>query len=374
MKEQRQAARNQYSHLHKIGEIEETSPEFKALTKQEQALRKQSVQEKKFRMKDPNYIVNPKRLVIKNLDLALDVGALRIKVAEVLANVQMEQKKASEDATEGDGKKKSKNGSNKAETIAPLAPVPKKQRRAIEKEKLGDVTLMRSTERKTAEGVRRSLGYAFVEFKKHEDALAVLRRMNNNAKLNLKKRPIVEFTFDDKRALRTQELAKNRREEAARRRKAAATEEGWQQEAAPEGRTGKDSGCGHDGDDAVPPSKRRKTDVVREGPQEGVAERPAQAMRKKKEKAPKLNEDGSKKLHRGARQRQKKREQREKQAKEAAGGVKIVKKQEQQQKRETVKQAKIFEKRAQRKAQRDRLREKHGETDDLEEAYMRKMR
>lgn len=40
--------------------------------------------------------------------------------------------------------------------------------------------VVRSKDRLTASGEPRSLGYGFVEFKNHEDAMAVLRAMNNN--------------------------------------------------------------------------------------------------------------------------------------------------------------------------------------------------
>jgi nucleolar protein 4 len=40
--------------------------------------------------------------------------------------------------------------------------------------------VVRSKDRLTASGEPRSLGYGFVEFKNHEDAMAVLRAVNNN--------------------------------------------------------------------------------------------------------------------------------------------------------------------------------------------------
>ncbi|KAJ7329403.1 hypothetical protein JRQ81_015577 [Phrynocephalus forsythii] len=51
-----------------------------------------------------------------------------------------------------------------------------------------------------------SLGYAFVEFQDHEQALAALRRVNNNPQIfGDQKRPIVEFSLEDRRKLKLKE-------------------------------------------------------------------------------------------------------------------------------------------------------------------------
>ena len=48
-------------------------------------------------------------------------------------------------------------------------------------------------------GVGRPLGYAFVNFTKHEHALAALRGFNNNPDIfGPIKRPIVEFSLENK--------------------------------------------------------------------------------------------------------------------------------------------------------------------------------
>ncbi|XP_031237200.1 RNA-binding protein 28 isoform X2 [Mastomys coucha] len=52
-----------------------------------------------------------------------------------------------------------------------------------------------------------SLGYAFVEFQKHEHALRALRHFNNNPEIfGSQKRPIVEFSLEDRRKLKVKEL------------------------------------------------------------------------------------------------------------------------------------------------------------------------
>ncbi|XP_075862712.1 RNA-binding protein 28 isoform X1 [Microcebus murinus] len=52
-----------------------------------------------------------------------------------------------------------------------------------------------------------SLGYAFVEFQEHEHALRALRHINNNPEIfGPQKRPIVEFSLEDRRKLKIKEL------------------------------------------------------------------------------------------------------------------------------------------------------------------------
>merc|ERR1711874_785553 len=62
-------------------------------------------------------------------------------------------------------------------------------------------------------GVGDSKGYAFVSFAAHEDALEALRSMNNNPGIFTKdKRPIVEFSIENKKAvnLRIKRMEKSR--------------------------------------------------------------------------------------------------------------------------------------------------------------------
>ncbi|CAD7955333.1 unnamed protein product [Amoebophrya sp. A120] len=437
LKEQRQAARNQYAHLHMLGAIEETAPEFKELTKQEQQLRKQSLQEKKFKLKDPNYIVNPKRLVLKNLDLQLDSAAIKEKVAIVMAALEKsrEEKKAeeernAEDASASSTKVEKKTKKKKIDKLRSTAEDPQdlikphlqqvsKAERHKQQNKIATVNLMRSSDRKTADGVRRSLGYAFVEFKNHTDALDVLKLMNNNPKLqsiDIKKRLLVEFSFDDKRALRTQELAKKRKDEklaaAKRRREDGEAEDGQEGErggvastsGGPTAKKQKGEGKKGSSGTSAPVSSSSST-----GKESSTAEDPSEPAKKKQKtkgggKGTTTGKGGSsegnkkvdhpgdskdsdaassrgpkkeKKLSRGQKQRMKRREERAKaeQAAKPASAV-TVKKQgnKNEQRRETVKQAKIAEKRALRKAQKEKERQKHAETDDLEEKYMRGLR
>ena len=66
--------------------------------------------------------------------------------------------------------------------------------------------VMRDMKNVNQEGVGRSFGYAFVNFTKHEHALFALRTLNNNPEIfGPEKRPIVEFSLEDKRVLQTKE-------------------------------------------------------------------------------------------------------------------------------------------------------------------------
>ena len=72
------------------------------------------------------------------------------------------------------------------------------------------VLIMRSKDRKDTAGRQRSLGFGFVEFRNHKDALATLRATNNNPGIfSADRRPIVEFAVENSVVIK----AKKRREE-----------------------------------------------------------------------------------------------------------------------------------------------------------------
>ncbi|KAL8222608.1 UNVERIFIED_CONTAM: hypothetical protein K2H54_077614, partial [Gekko kuhli] len=93
--------------------------------------------------------------------------------------------------------------------------------------------VMRDRKAPAGKGQGQSLGYAFVEFQEHEHALAALRRVNNNPEFfGDQKRPIVEFSLEDRRKLRLKEqraqrgLQKLRQKQASEGRKAGAAKAG----------------------------------------------------------------------------------------------------------------------------------------------------
>jgi nucleolar protein 4 len=62
-------------------------------------------------------------------------------------------------------------------------------------------------------GVGASKEFGFVSFVRHEDALAALRNLNNNpAVFGPERRPIVDFSIENRKAL----LARQKREEKSR--------------------------------------------------------------------------------------------------------------------------------------------------------------
>ena len=85
----------------------------------------------------------------------------------------------------------------------------------VRRVKITECRVMRDRRKVNEEGVARSLGYAFVTFTEHEHALLALRALNNNPEIfTPEKRPIVEFSLEDKRALQIQ--AQRRQRQLAR--------------------------------------------------------------------------------------------------------------------------------------------------------------
>ena len=75
--------------------------------------------------------------------------------------------------------------------------------------------IIRSKDRVDSSGRGRSMGYGFVEFKNHKDALATLRATNNNPDIfGADRRPIVEFSLENSVVIHTKE----RRSEKAHQR------------------------------------------------------------------------------------------------------------------------------------------------------------
>ncbi|XP_029768345.1 RNA-binding protein 28 isoform X2 [Terrapene carolina triunguis] len=91
--------------------------------------------------------------------------------------------------------------------------------------RIKECRVMRNLTAPAGKGRGQSLGYAFVEFEKHEHALAALRHTNNNPQLfGPHKRPIVEFSLEDRRKLKLKEQ-RAQRSLAARQGQAGRAEE-----------------------------------------------------------------------------------------------------------------------------------------------------
>ena len=77
------------------------------------------------------------------------------------------------------------------------------------------VLIIRSKDRVDSSGRGRSMGYGFVEFANHNDALAALRATNNNPDIfGADRRPIVEFSLENSLVVKV----KQRRLDKARQR------------------------------------------------------------------------------------------------------------------------------------------------------------
>ncbi|KRZ33776.1 RNA-binding protein 28, partial [Trichinella pseudospiralis] len=86
------------------------------------------------------------------------------------------------------------------------------------KSRIIECRIMRDLNRINSSGIAHSLGYAFVQFTEHEHALKCLKVLNNNPKIfTNEKRPIVEFSLENKAAVNL----KNQRRVRARMKQMA---------------------------------------------------------------------------------------------------------------------------------------------------------
>lgn len=145
--------------------------------------RQKAEREKKAKLADPNYFVSSTRLCVRNLPLNVDDK----KLAEIFSTVTSKK-------------------------------VPVKK-----------VLIMRSKDRKDTAGRQRSLGFGFVEFRNHKDALATLRATNNNPGIfSADRRPIVEFAVEKTKTNKAIRLKRNRNgERQDREREKRKRKENW---------------------------------------------------------------------------------------------------------------------------------------------------
>ncbi|KAM4782227.1 LOW QUALITY PROTEIN: RNA-binding protein 28 [Cyanocitta cristata] len=153
----RTGTRNLY--LAREGAIRPGSRAAEGVSDSDMAKRARFEELKRRRLQDPNVGVSRTRLCLHNLPKALDSPRLRALLRGLLR--------------------------------APGATAPL----------IKECRVMRELR-----GQGQSLGFAFVEFGEHEEALGALRRLNNNPELfGAHKRPIVEFALEDRRKLRLRE-------------------------------------------------------------------------------------------------------------------------------------------------------------------------
>eukprot|EP00794_Sanderia_malayensis_P019156 gene19156-21076_t len=152
------------------GVIFPNSEAAKELSESDLKKREKARTEKKVKLKNQNYFISKTRLCFRNLPLS--VGEKDLK-----------------------------------EKIKTHCPSSGKIVRAL---------VMRNRERLDKNGRGRSLGFGFVEFYSHEQAMAVLRATNNNAELfGANRKPIVEFSVENQLALNAQKKRLERQQQKA---------------------------------------------------------------------------------------------------------------------------------------------------------------
>ena len=83
--------------------------------------------------------------------------------------------------------------------------------KAVPNTNIERIKIMRSKDRLDSNGQPRSLGYGFIEIGNHESALKLLRATNNNPEIfGEKRRPIVEFSIENIKALKILEQRQNK--------------------------------------------------------------------------------------------------------------------------------------------------------------------
>jgi len=179
--------RNLY--LAREGYVKPDSPEFLALSKGDQSKRTAAENEKKAKLKNPNFSVSKTRLSVRNLPLATTDKDLR----KLFASATRQRLAV--------GRQQRTTATSKADkAVYDELDVEGAEAKVFVKQ----AKIVRSAERNAAEGGLRSRGFGFVEFSQHAHALAALRQVNNNPSyFGSERRPIVEFAIDNAIKLKT---------------------------------------------------------------------------------------------------------------------------------------------------------------------------
>jgi nucleolar protein 4 len=183
------------------GWINETHAEWNELSAQEQRLRTAANDERKIKLGNPNYVINPKRLTIRNIPKQFENGDLKVAILKAMGLK---------------GSKKAKQaGLIKAAIVKDKILTPKDPEAALEKKpKTWSLDMPESEDDDEDKNIamktkKKSRGFAFADFKSTESALTCLKAMNNIMGAfgeSIPRRPVVEFAFDDIRKLQIQEM------------------------------------------------------------------------------------------------------------------------------------------------------------------------
>jgi nucleolar protein 4 len=162
--------------LAREGEIMSGSAAALGVSAADMSKRRRAAEEKAEKLRNPNFSVSKTRLHFRNLPASLDEAGLKKLCAGVVS-----------------------------ERLGCRA-----QLRA---------RVLRDSTKLDVDGQPRSRGMAFVEFAEHEHALCALRSLNNNPMpFGKERRPVVEFSLEDARAVRKRALkdkARKRRQDEA---------------------------------------------------------------------------------------------------------------------------------------------------------------
>ncbi|PRW57348.1 RNA-binding 28 isoform A [Chlorella sorokiniana] len=178
--------------LAKEGQIAEGSPAWEDMSAGDKAKRKRAAEEKKLKLRSPNFVVSDMRLSVRNIPTSWTEKQLKA------AFIQAVKQRAS-----------------KAQPV------------------VKQVKILMDEERTGADGTPRSKGIGFVEFTEHEHALCALRQLNNNpATFSKDKRPIVEFALENVKALKLREAKLAKSKQAQQQQPARQAADGPEQEPA----------------------------------------------------------------------------------------------------------------------------------------------
>ena len=214
---------NRNLYLAQEGDIHEASAAADGVSKSDIEKRRRSNEERQLKLKNPNFFVSRTRLSVRNIPPEIDPKTL---------------KKMFYDAV--------------------------KQRSTQAEPKILHAKLLYDNTKADENGKPRSKGMGFVEFSEHEHALNALRALNNNplAFSSRARRPIVEFSIEDARAVRKLEIKAKHRDEQQKKRvatdgeKPRGAEQAAKRVAKKEGKSAPES--------SGPPKRDRPNDKKRE--------------------------------------------------------------------------------------------------------------
>lgn len=169
---------NRNLYLSQEGDIHEASAAADGVSKSDIEKRRRSNEERQLKLKNPNYFISRTRLSVRNIPPEVDSKALKKMFLEAVQN--------------------------RATQAVP---------------KILHAKLLYDNTKSDENGKPRSKGMGFVEFTEHEHALTALRALNNNPDaFSRARRPIVEFSIEDARAVRKLELKAKQRDERFKKR------------------------------------------------------------------------------------------------------------------------------------------------------------